>query len=157
MAGQSKKKSNVKIESQKNFTKIAILVSTIIFLALKSYSVLYKGNEYTKGDVIGFLVLSLINFSLYKMILVFFESYFYNYLMDLLILNLLVQVTVNFHWKFWFIYLIIPGYFILIGSLKLYDYVKTIGKVDESEINQVNQAPNSKKSGREKEKKYNTK
>ncbi len=147
MAGQAKKKTNSKVQSQKYFIKTAIIVATIIYLAIKSYFVLLKGIEFTKGDVIGFLTLSLINFTLYKLILAFNESFFYNYLMDLLIINLVVEITINFHWKFWFIYLIIPGYFMFIGSIKLYDYVKTIGKVDESEINKEtsNKNPRNKK------------
>ena len=150
MAGQSKKKSGVKVESSKFYLKIAIILATVVYLVLKCYSVFVTGDEFTRSDVIGFLVLSLLNFTLYKLILVFFESFFYAYLMDLLILNLLVEVTIYFHWKFWFIYLMIPGYFMFIGSLKLYDYVKTIGKAGE---NEVIQAPNSKKSTKDREKK----
>ena len=143
MAGQSKKKIGVKVESSKFTLKIAILIATLIYIVLKSYSVFVKGVEFTRGDIIGFLVLSLLNFTLYKLILVFYQSYFYAYLMDLLIINLIVEVTIYFHWKFWFIYLVIPGYFMFIGSIKLYEYVKTIGKADE---NGGIPAPNSKKS-----------
>jgi hypothetical protein len=150
MAGQSKKKSGVKVESSKFSLKIAILLATLVYIALKCYSVFIKGDPFSRADVIGFLVLSLLNFTLYKLILVFFESYFYAYLMDLLILNLLVEVTIFFHWKFWFIYLMIPGYFMFIGSLKLFDYVKTIGKADE---NEVIPEPTSKKSSKDREKK----
>jgi len=143
MAGHSKKKSQIKQNSQKFLIKIAILVATVLHLIFKTYSVFFNGSEFTKGDIIGFLSLSLINFALYKLILVFSESFFYAYLNDLLIINLIVEVTVNFHWKCWFIYLVVPGYFLFIGLLKLYDYVKTIGKVDENEV--LRPAPTIKK------------
>ena len=55
-------------------------------------------------------------------------AYLYLPLYDLLIITLIIQVLVNFHWKFWFLFLVIPGYALYKGGLYLYEYVKTLSQ-----------------------------
>ena len=77
---------------------------------------------------------------LISIIKLFRGSYWEFYLIDILGLNCLIEILINFHWKFWYLYLIYPGYFLIKGGKKLFDYVGTIGKYDENE--EINQQTN---------------
>ncbi len=105
-----------------------------MYVFINAYAVIFKSYDYTRSDTIGFLILTLINFFLYRTLETFEGSYLYNPLLDLLIINLSVELLINFHWKFWFLYLLVPCYFLLIGFQKVYAHVKTVGKAEEGEV-----------------------
>jgi len=145
MAGQSSKKEKKQLNEMEKYLKSSIFIISAIFLACFAYSMLFKGYELRRVDIIGFVVLSLINFILYHLIITLRNAFYINYIYDLLIVNLLVMLLVNLHWKFWFLYLIIPGYGFVKLAIYTFNYTKTIGQADPDEILQANQAPNSKK------------
>ncbi len=73
---------------------------------------------------------------------------FFNPLVDFLIINYIVMIGINFHFKFWYFYLVIPGYFIYKGALWAFDHVKGLDKSEgtEGEIqNQTQQKEKQKK------------
>jgi len=150
MANQSGKKQQQRKEVKNKFSKIAIILITLFYIAINAYLVLFKEKVYSNSDTLGFLFLTIINFALYRVLDVFESSQFYMPLLDLLIINLSVEVLINFHWKFWFLYLIVPGYFIVIGARKVYEHVKTVGKAEEGE---QTEDPRAVKSSSQKEKK----
>lgn len=132
MAGQSSKKNKIKKQGQNKISKLSIIFVTLTYILINAYAIIFKEYEFTRSDTIGFLFLTIVNFALFKLLDVFSESYFYLPLIDLLIINLSVMILINFHWKFWFLYLIIPGYFLCIGAKKVYDHVKTLSQPDEN-------------------------
>ena len=91
------------------------------------------------------------NCILYNLIITLRNAFYINYIYDLLIINLAIMLLVNFHWKFWFLYLILPGYGVIKLGMYLFEYTKTIGQADPNEV-AAPQGLNSKK--REKPKKF---
>jgi hypothetical protein len=147
MAGQSAKKEKTDKGSLNSMNMIAILIVTTIFTSLKIYKYFFDEEGLTKGDIISFIYFSLVNYILYRLIDITYKSMFYLPLYDLLIITLLTQALVNFHWKFWFLYLLIPAYLAYKGGLWMYDYVKNLSKPeDPSEVTpqQAKQKPQTK-------------
>ena len=105
MAGQADKKDKKKKATNRLVWKASILIVTAIYIIINGYSVVFNEYKFSKGDTIGFLILTIINFVLYRLLDMALDSFFYLYLIDLLIINLSVEVLINFHWKFWFLYL----------------------------------------------------
>jgi len=128
MAGQAKKKEKKEESEYRMYTRAVILLVTFFYIAVNAYAVYFKGYEFTRSDTLGFLFLNIINFTMYRAIVSMRNSFIFNYLLDILGVNLVVMVGINFHWKFWYFYLIIPGYLIFKGCGMLYEYVKGIGK-----------------------------
>jgi hypothetical protein len=145
MSGHSNKKHNAKKSNDSFYVKLAILIASAIYLSTMAYGYLASDNEITKGNVIGFVVLSSINFLLYRLLDVFYSSYFFLPLVDLLIINLSVEVLVNFHHKFWYLFMLIPGYLIYKGSGYCWEYVKSIGKTDPNTPQEQQQVPKDQK------------
>jgi len=134
MAGQADKKDKKKKATNRLVWKASILIVTAIYIIINGYSVVFNEYKISRGDTIGFLILTIINFVLYRLLDMALDSFFYLYLIDLLIINLSVEVLINFHWKFWFLYLVIPAYFLFKGSIYIFEHVKTVGKVDPNEV-----------------------
>ena len=133
-----------------SFIFLAILITTIIssiFIIFSNYkqSFLYA--------IIIILFFTTINYVLYKLLDSFYESMFFNPILDLLVINLVVMLGINYHFKFWYLYLIIPGYGFYKLSMWAYEHVKNAGKPIEGE--DVNTDLNNKivKKNKEKEKK----
>lgn len=133
MAGQSDKKQRQKKQVKNQYSKIAIVSVTIIYVLINAYSVIINDYKFSRGDTLGFLFLTMVNFGLYRLLDVFESSMFYLPMLDLLIINLLVELLINFHWKFWFLYLVVPGYLLVKGGGYLYEHVKTVGKPQEGD------------------------
>jgi hypothetical protein len=133
MSGQSDKKNKKKSQSANQITLIFIGIATGLYIIMNLYSIIFKGKQITKGQIFGFIVLNIINYLLYTLIDNFRGSYWEKYLIDLLGMNLFVEVMINVHYKFWYLYLIYPAYGLIIGGKKLYAYVKTIGQEDPNE------------------------
>ena len=133
MSGQSDKKNKKKSQSANQTTLIFIGIATGLYIIMNLYSIIFKGKQITKGQIFGFIVLNIINYLLYTLIDNFRGSYWEKYLIDLLGMNLFVEVMINVHYKFWYLYLIYPAYGLIIGGKKLYAYVKTIGQEDSNE------------------------
>ena len=148
MANRSEKKNRKKNESSNRIYLIMIGTSTFIYIIMNIYQKYSYNKTFTKKQIFGFIFLNGMNYFLYKLINLFRESYWESYLVDILGLNCLIEILINFHWKFWFLYFIYPGYFLCIGGKKLFDYVGTIGKYDENEeMNQQQQANQFKDAG----------
>jgi len=145
MAGQSNKKEKKQLNEMEKYLKSSIVIVTAIFVFIFAYSMILKGYELRKVDIFGFAVLSVINYILYHLIITLRNAFYVNYIYDLLIINVLVMLLINLHWKFWFLYLIIPAYGLVKLGIYTFNYTKTIGQADPNEIEEANQAPNSKK------------
>ena len=101
----------------------------------------YKYNKiFTKKQIFGFCFLSIMNYFLFQLLNLFRGRQFISCLFYVSGLNCLFEILINCHWKFWYLYLIYPGYFLVKGGKKLFDYVGTIGKYDENE--EINQQTN---------------
>ena len=145
MSGHSEKKAKKSAGNAKLIYLCMIGVSTGIYLLVHLYQhfISQKENVFTKKEIFGFIVLSLINYILYKLLNAFRNSYWDSYLLDFLGLNCLVEILINFSTKFWYIYLIYPGYLLYWGFKACYGYVSNIGKSDgteeeEEELNNKN-------------------
>jgi hypothetical protein len=147
MAGQSGKKNKIKQQSSNTTTLIFMGSVTAFYLILNIYYIFTAEEvKITKADILSFLYFTGVNALFYKLLDVFRESYFYLPLIDILIIHLTTMAFVNFHWKCWFIYLVIPGYLLYLAGGKVFEHVKTVGKADEGEVIDPRQnAPNSDK------------
>jgi hypothetical protein len=72
-------------------------------------------------------------------------------ILDFLIVHSVVMVGVNFHFKFWYFYLVIPGYFIYKGGQLAFNHVKNLDKNNSVETTSL---PNSKEKTKKKIVKY---
>jgi hypothetical protein len=134
MAGQAAKKQNKRETQNRKIWKAVILVSTAIYIILNVYFYYTKENfEFDRSSTLSFLILTLVNFCLYKLLDNTLETIWFNYLVDLLIVNVSVQILHIFHWKFWFLYLLLPAYGLACKAYEYYEHVKTVGKADPSE------------------------
>jgi hypothetical protein len=135
MAGQSKKKEEALRSSNNLYYKIVIIIATLFYILCNAYGYFFKEDfEISNGKIFGFFVLTGINCALYYMLDFFMNSMFKTYLIDIFGLNIAVEILINLHWKFWYLYLIYPAYFLYWGGIHLYNYVKTIGKEDNSGV-----------------------
>lgn len=126
MAGQSEKKLAKEKSEKMNIAFISIVVvgiiSSLLTLYLNSFDIL--------SSLFRIVLLNGINFILFKLLNTFYESMFFLPLIDFLIINCVVMIGINFHYKFWYFYLVIPGYFIYKGGQMAYNHVKGIDKGD---------------------------
>ena len=134
MSGHSEKKAKKKAGSASQIHLLLIFISTGIYLLIHLFKYFVKGNKdvFSKKEIFGFSFLSLINYILYKALNMFHGSYLYSYLLDFLGLNCLIEILINFSKKFWYLYFIYPGYFLIKGGKSLFGYVSNIGKQDDT-------------------------
>jgi hypothetical protein len=138
MASQAAKKQNKRETQNRKIWKAVILISTAIYIILNVYFYFTKENfEFGRSKTLSFLILTLINYCLYKMLDKTLDTMWFNYLVDLLIVNVSVQILHIFHWKFWFLYLLLPVYGLVCKAYEYYEHVKTVGKGDPSEVEQT--------------------
>ena len=132
MSGHSEKKAKKKAGSASQIHLLIIFISTGIYLLVHLFKYFVKGNEnvFSKKEIFGFIFLSLVNYILYKTLSMFHGSYLYGYLLDFLGLNCAIEILINFSKKFWYLYLLYPGYFLVKGGKSLFGYVSNIGKED---------------------------
>lgn len=132
MANQSAEKEKKRDEASRGIRKVVILGVSAFHILIVLYLTFLSGKEYTAGNFIGFIILSCINYFLNELLTKFNGSFFFTYILDIFGLNLAVTALVPFYWKFWFLYLLIPIYILYKGGDKLFAYVKTIGKEDNT-------------------------
>ena len=144
MAKHSQKKENKSAGFAKKIYLGMILFSTGVYLIihLYRYFILKRDDVFTKGEIFEFIILSLINYILYKLLNAFRNSYWDSYLLDFLGINVLVELLINYSKKFWYIYLIYPGYILSLGFKACYGYVSNIGKSDGTEEEEEANAKN---------------
>ncbi len=144
MAGQSRKKETM--ERQSEMRKIMYYILGINFLLILSYlySIFFKGYEIGNFDVISAVVLNVINLVCYRMLDVFYKSMFYDYINDVFIINLAVNLFLAFTKKAWYIYLLIPGYLCYKVGMYAYLHVKNLDKSNNEAENEA--APKQQKS-----------
>ena len=135
MSGHSEKKAKKAASSSNKILLTAIFISTGIYLLLHFYQYFIKKREdvFTKKEIAGFIFLSSFNYALYKLLNVLRNSFWYSYLLDIFGLNCLIEILINFSKKFWYLYLIYPGYFLMKGGKSIYGYVSNIGKGEDYE------------------------
>lgn len=142
MSGHSYKKKNQNRLKANKFLLLAIAIATGLYIVINAYFVLFKSHVITKKQLVGFAFLSGMNYVLYSLIDSFRGSYWESYMIDVFGLNLAVEVLINFYWKFWYLYLVYPGFFFFWAGKKIFEYVKTIGKenLDEEPQSQPHQS-----------------
>ena len=136
MAKHSEKKAKRSAQSANQHYLIFICVSTSIYLLMHLYQYFIQKREdiFTKKDIFGFIFLSSVNYLVYKLLTMFeTNQYLYSYFYDFFVLNCAIEILINFSKKFWYLYLIYPAYFAIIGFKALYGYVSSIGKGDGTE------------------------
>ena len=135
MSGHSEKKAKKAATSANKIILIVIFISTGFYLLFHFYQYFIQKREdvFSKWEITGFIILSLINYILYKLLNLLRNSFWYSYLLDFFGLNCLVEILINFSKKFKYLYLIYPAYFLLKGSKSIYGYVSNIGKGDDYE------------------------
>ena len=134
MSGHSEKKAKKIAQSDNTVYLLFIFIATGIYLIIHLYKYFIKHNEdiFTKTDILGFIFLSSMNYLVYKLLNMFKrDSYLYGYFFDFLGLNCLIEILINFSYKFWYLYFVYPAYFLLKGGKGLYGYISNIGKTDE--------------------------
>ena len=150
MAGQSDKKNRIKSQNSNQLILIFVFLCLGINVLINLIKIFIYGNTITTKQIVGIVIFNVINYLLYKLINTFRGSYWEGYLIDFLGLNLAIEVLILFHWKFWFLYLIYPGYFMLWGGKKLFAYVSTIGKENPEEIPEQPDNNNKKEKNKQK-------
>ena len=131
MANRAEKKNKSKREYLNRMNAYFMLGISGIFLLFKIYALIFSEEGISKSDIFAFLFFTSVNTVLYKLLDALHDyptSYFYHPLYDLLIINLLTEVLVNFYWKFWFLYLAIPAYGLYKGGIYVFNYVKTLSQ-----------------------------
>lgn len=162
MSGHSEKKAKKAAGSANKIYITMIFISTGIYLLLHFYQYFIKKREdvFTKKEILGFIFLSLVNYLVFKLLNFFRNSYWDSYLLDLLGLNCLIEILINFSKKFWYLYLIYPGYFLIKGGKSIYGYVSNIGKsddLDETDENPLRNKDSGHQTKQPKEKKQKIK
>ena len=135
MSGHSAKKEKKSAGNAKIIYMSMIGFSTIYYLLIHFYRyfISKKEDAFSKKEIFEFIILSLINYVLYKLLNALRNTYWDSYLLDFLGVNILVEVLINHSKKFWYIYLIYPGYLLYLGLKACYGYVSNIGKSDGTE------------------------
>ena len=133
MSGQSDKKAKKSAGISNTIYLIMIFFATSIYIICHLYKYYIKKQEdiFTKKEIFGFVFLSFSNYLMYKLLNLFRNSFWDKYLLDFLGLNCLIEIMINYSKKFWYLYLIYPGYLLWKGIQMLLSYVGNIGKVDE--------------------------
>jgi hypothetical protein len=143
MAGHSEKKKEKNIDSLEYRTMIEIFIITGITILCYLYNIFMNGRTLILKDYISLSLLSLINYIGYNLLRTLFNSMWENIVKNLLILNLLVLLGLNYSYKAWFIYSLVPIYYGSTFVSFILDYVKGIGKAIPGEDITSNQAGNS--------------
>ena len=135
MSGHSAKKAKKSAGTAKiiYLSMISFSIAYYLLIHLYRYFISKREDAFSKKEIIEFIILSLINYFLYKLLNAFRNSYWDSYLLDFLGVNILVEIIINHSKKFWYIYLIYPGYFLILGLKSCYGYVSNIGKSDGTE------------------------
>ena len=135
MSGHSAKKAKKSAGTAKIIYMSMIGFSTIYYLLIHFYRYFISkiDDVFSKKEIFEFIILSVINYILYKLLVNFRNTYWDSYLLDFLGVNFLVEVLINHSKKFWYIYLIYPGYLLYLGLKACYGYVSNIGKSDGTE------------------------
>ena len=145
MAGQSDKRENLKKINEMSKTLYYIIGINVFLMISYLFVILVKGYEYDKWDIISVVVLNLINFICYRLFTVFYKSMFYDYINDIFIINLAVNLFLAFSRKAWYIYFLIPGYICYKVGMYAYQHVKNLDKSNtEVTPNESSAKPKSK-------------
>ncbi len=144
MAGHADKKH--KKEKDSNLNLFLYVVGTLNLVSIILY---YFCCESFQNTLLKTIFFTGINWGLYKLFDIFYDSMFLNYIVDFLIIHLIAMVGVNFHDKFFATYLLIPAYLVYLGGKMAYNHVKSIDQSPAEE------APNTKANSKEKKKRTN--
>ncbi len=135
MSGHSKKKAEKSAGTAKKIYLGMIYFATGFYLIIHLYRHLISKQEgvFSRREITDFIILSIINYVLYRLLMAFRNSYWDSYLLDFLGINVLVEILINYSKKFWYIYLIYPGFLMMWALKACYGYVSNIGKSDGTE------------------------
>lgn len=123
MSGNFEKK--VKKQKDQFFFYLNLIVLVLSAISILLYFFL---SESMTAFIIKSAFFSLLNYACLKLLDYFYESMFFNYIMDTLIINLAVMVFINYHVKAYAIYLLIPFYFAFKGFNWMFQSVKDLDK-----------------------------
>lgn len=144
MAGHADKKH--KKEKDGNLNLFMYVVGSLNLLSIILF---YFCSESLQNTFLKIIFFTGVNFGLFKLFDIFYDSMFLNYIVDFLIIHLITMVGVNFHDKFFATYLLIPAYLVYLGGKMAYNHVKSIDETPAEET------PNTKSSSKEKKKRTN--
>ena len=135
MSGHSAKKEKKSAGNAKIIYLSMIGFSTAYYLIIHFYRYFISkiDDVFSKVEIFEFIILSVINYILYKLLVNFRNTYWDSYLLDFLGINVLVEILINYSKKFWYIYLIYPGFLMMWALKACYGYVSNIGKSDGTE------------------------
>lgn len=140
MSGNFEKKMKKQKEQFFFYLNLVVIVASLISIILYFF---FSDSFLT--FIIKSAFFSIINLACVKLLDYFYESMFFNYIMDSLMINLAVMLFINYHVKAYAIYLLIPLYFIVKGFNWMFQSVKDLDKEqNEPDTNEVN--PKDKKS-----------
>jgi hypothetical protein len=144
MSGHSEKKE----QQRKNNSMMQLL---FVILGLNGfcllsflYAIYFNEYQYDKADITSLVILNILNFICYSLISVFYSSMFFNYIMDILIINLTVLFFYSFTKKAWYFYFLIPGYLCYKVGMAAYNHVKNLDKNVETPEDQTQGKPKSR-------------
>jgi hypothetical protein len=128
MAGQSKKREKSERKNEMTNTLYYILGVNGLMLLCYLFSIFAKGYELAQFDYVSVVILNVVNFICYRMFSVFYKSMFYDYINDIFIINLAVNLFLGLSRKAWYIYFLIPGYICYKVGMYAYNHVKNLDK-----------------------------
>ena len=143
MAGQSDKKNKSDLDTLLWTTKLEILIISIITGVCYLYNIFINGYELAFKDI-SIVILSIINYICYKALGVIYKSMWEDIIKYILILNLVIMLGINYSYKFWWIYAVIPLYYSSTAFNFILGYVKGIGKSSPEDVLKPQQ-PKAKK------------
>lgn len=137
MAGQSRKREEKEKETEKTKTLYYILGINAILAISYLYSLFVNGYEMAQFDYVSIVLLNIINLVCYRMFDVFYKSMFYDYINDVFIINLTVNLFLSFSKKAWYFYFLIPGYICYKVGMYAYNHVKNLDKSNDQPAEQT--------------------
>lgn len=144
MAGQSKKRETAEKQFEMRRTLYYILGINCFLILSYLYSIFINGYEMGNFDVFSIVILNVVNLVCYKMFTVFYKSMFYDYINDVFIINLAVNLFLAFTRKAWYIYFLIPGYICYKIGMYAYLHVKNLDQSNNEGLSET--APKQQKS-----------
>jgi len=139
MAGHSDKKNSKEKDALLFNTKMEILIISIITGLLYTYNIIINGYELIRTDFISLILLSGINYLCYKALDVIYKSMWEDIFKIVLILNLAILLGINYSYKFWWLYSLIPLYYGSTAFNFILAYVKGIGKSTPDDVVEAQQ------------------
>ena len=132
MSNHSAKKEAKERKERMFYCQILFGGSYLFYLIGLAIKFIWFEYSFSFWVVFGAVFLLATNLLLIKLIDTFHGSYFYPPIIDLSGVNIAVQVCYLFHWKAWFIYLLVPCYGLYKASIYIYNYLVNSVETDQT-------------------------